>query len=175
MAGSAWLFALRFFPPLSWNWAKMGWSAGAFLPVVAVIELARRDEVVIGLALVGDEISGVAEELGDQLDRLGYLVAFVIGRVAPAFSGRGLAAVVVYPKSGLVHAAHHGRATGRTNRGSDEGVFATNPIPGHPVDIRGLDKGFAIASDMRRCIFDDDPHGVRRGRSLAKQGGEKED
>ena len=103
------------------------------------------------------------EELGDQLDRLGYLVAFVIGRVAPAFSGRGLAAVVMYPKSGLVHAAHHGRATGRTNRGSDEGVFATNTIPGHPVDIRGLDKGFAVATDMRGCIFDDDPHDVHVG------------
>ena len=81
----------------------------------------------------------------------------------PPFAGRGLAAVVVYPKSGLVHSAHHCRAAGRTNRGSDEGVFATNPFPGHPVDMRRLDEGFAIATDMWGCIFDDDPHHVHVG------------
>ena len=62
----------------------IGWC---FLPVIAMIELARRDKVVIGLALVGDKVPSITEELGDQLDRLGNLVAVVVGRVAPPFTG----------------------------------------------------------------------------------------
>ena len=81
-------------------------------PVASVIELARRDEIVVRLALVCDVVAGIAEELGDQLYRLRHLVAVVIGLVTSAFSGRDLTAVVVDAEGGLVHAADHGRATG---------------------------------------------------------------
>ena len=170
--GLAFRFAVL--PPTELELSEDGLVGGRLLPVAAVIELARRDEVVVGLALVGDEVPGIAEELGDQLDRLGDLVAVVVGRVSSTFAGRGLATVVVYPKGGLVHSADHRRATGRTNGGGNEGVFATNAFPCHAVDMRGLDQGFAIAPDMRGCILDYDPYNVRSGRSLAEKGGEKE-
>ena len=91
---------------------EYGLVAWRFFPVAAVIDLARRDEVVVRLALVCDVVAGITEELGDQFDRLGHLVAVVIGHIASAFSGRGLAAVIVGAEGGLVHATDHGRATG---------------------------------------------------------------
>ena len=53
------------------------------LPIIAMIEFTRRDKVVIGLALVGHKVPSITEELRDQLDRLGNLVALVVVRVAP--------------------------------------------------------------------------------------------
>ena len=44
--------------------------------------------------------------------------------------------------------------------GRNEGAAAANTFPSHPVDMRCLDEGFTIATDMRRRILDDDPHNV---------------
>ena len=66
---------------------KDGLISRSLLPIDAMIELARRDKVVIGLALVGEKVPSITEELRDQLYRLGNLVALVVGRVAPPFPG----------------------------------------------------------------------------------------
>ena len=66
---------------------KDGLIGCCLLPVIAMIELAPRDKVVIGLTPVCHKVPSIPEELGDQLDRLGYLVAIVVSRVAPPFTG----------------------------------------------------------------------------------------
>ena len=76
-------FRFAVLSPTKLELGKDGLVGRCLLPVIAMIELARRDKVVIGLAPVCDKVPSITEELRDQLDRLGNLVALVVGRVAP--------------------------------------------------------------------------------------------
>ena len=79
-------FSFAVFSSTELELGKDGLICRCLLPIVAMIELARRDKVVIGLAPVCDKVTSITEELRDQLDRLGNLVALVVGRIAPTFA-----------------------------------------------------------------------------------------
>lgn len=121
-----------------------------FAPVVV--------EVVVVLATVEGEVTGLTHEFGNGLHSFGEMNADVL-RNNLEFAG---GTVLMGAGGGLIDSGDDGGAAGRANRGGHEGSFEEDAIGRKLVDGGGvvLVDGVVIAPHVGREILDEDPEDV---------------